>query len=116
MVTRRNRNRQTFSLKTRAGQGLALMGAIFVGAIIFSFFFDEMGLAKYINMWKQAKQLEQEIYDLERSNAALRKEIFRLKHDSSRVEELARDQLGLVRRGETVYQAVQPRPQPLQGK
>jgi cell division protein FtsB len=36
----------------------------------------------------------------------LRGEIDRLEHDPSRIEQLARERLGFVRKGETVYQVV----------
>lgn len=74
-----------------------------VGSIIF----DDMGLSKYLAMRQQAQQLEKEIREFEESNTALRREIDRIQHDPARLEELARERLGLVRRGETVYQAIQ---------
>lgn len=108
MVTKRNRTRRTFSLESASGKGLVVTSVIIGGVLLFSFFFDEMGFAKYMAMWNRSQVLQQEISLLEQSNAGLRKEIFRLKHDSARVEELARKQLGLVRQGETVYQLVHP--------
>ena len=108
MVTKRNRTRRTYSFESKAGKGLAATGVLICGALLFSFFFDEMGFSKYMAMWKRAEVLKRDIDMLEHANAGLRKEIFRLKHDSARVEELAREQLGLVRQGETVYQLIQP--------
>lgn len=108
MVTKRNRTRWTFSLESKTGKVLAVTGVVLCGLVLFSFFFDEMGFTKYMAMSKRSRVLQQDISLLEQSNAGLRKEIFRLQHDSARVEELAREQLGLVRHGETVYQLVQP--------
>ena len=39
-----------------------------------------------------------------RDNGALRGEIARLQHDPAKIEQLARERLGYVRKGETVYQ------------
>lgn len=59
--------------------------------------------------WQLAAQVRQE----QRANAALRKsnarhqeEIKNLKHGTSAVEEHAREDLGLVKKGETFYQIV----------
>jgi cell division protein FtsB len=41
---------------------------------------------------------------LREETASLRKDIGRLQHDPSKVEQLARERLGYVRKGETVYQ------------
>jgi cell division protein FtsB len=76
--------------------------------LIASFFIDDMGLPRYVSMLKHARQLEQEIKDLQESNTELRNEVSRIQHDPARVEELARERLGYVRKGETVYQLVQP--------
>jgi cell division protein FtsB len=77
-----------------------------VVVLIASFFIDEMGLPRYVSMLKHARQLEQEIKDLQESNSELRNEISRVQHDPARMEELARERLGYVRKGETVYQLV----------
>ncbi len=108
MVTKRNRSPRALSRQKRTVRWLTVLGLGFGALLIVSFFFDEMGVAKYLTMRKHAQQLEREIYSLERSNAALRREIFRIQHDETRIEELARERLGLVRKGETVYQIVQP--------
>jgi cell division protein FtsB len=79
-----------------------------VVVLIASFFIDDMGLPRYVSMLKHARQLEQEIKGLQESNSELRNEISRVQHDPARMEELARERLGYVRKGETVYQLVQP--------
>ena len=54
----------------------------------------------------EGRQLEQELKDLERTNAEFKTEIRRTQNDPARIEELARERLGFVRPGETVYQIV----------
>lgn len=93
-----------FSRRRRTRWGVFLLGAVAGIVLLGSVLFDDMGLVKYMTMRQQAQQLEREIRQFEESNAALREEIDRIQHDPVRLEELARERLGLVRKGETVYQ------------
>lgn len=83
-----------------------VIGAIMVGALTISLFFDEMGVRKYLAMQQHARDLQADIHSLERENGDLRIEIQRIQQDPIRMEELARERLGFVRKGETVYQLV----------
>ena len=106
-MTRRNRSRNTMERHRRTSRGVALIaGSVLAAILVLSFFFDEMGVPKYLSMRQHARQLEQEIQDLERANLDLRKDIHRIQHDPARIEELAREQLGFVKKGETVFQIV----------
>ena len=81
-------------------------GGVFALILAVAFFFGDMGLLKYVQMRDNARQMEQELKDMERTNEALRTEIRRTQSDPARLEELARERLGFVRPGETVYQIV----------
>jgi cell division protein FtsB len=104
-MTRKNRSdrsRRAFrNVFLTVGWGLVLV-------LLASFFLDDMGLPRYFNMLKHARHLEQEIKDLQQTNSELRTEISRVQRDPARMEELARERLGYVRKGETVYQLVPP--------
>jgi cell division protein FtsB len=67
-------------------------------------------------MREQAQQLDVDLHELQRTTRTLRSDIDGLEHDPAKVERLAREQLGYVRKGETVYQLVpspsQERPRP----
>jgi cell division protein FtsB len=78
-----------------------------MAAVTVAFFFGEMSIPKYLGMKKNVQALEQEIQELARTNADLRRDITRLQKDPARIEEVARERLGLVRKGETVYQIVE---------
>ncbi len=82
-------------------------GLVLASAVVSAFVFDDMGLSKYLSMLQQADQLEQDIVDVKEANAALRQEIQRVQQDPAHIEALARDRLGLVREGETVYYIVE---------
>ncbi len=71
-----------------------------MGALLFG----EMGIPRYMHLREHAEQLDQELADLQRLNGELRADLDRVQYDSTRIEELARERLGYVRRGETVYQ------------
>jgi len=87
-----------------------LVGGLFTVVLTFSFFFDDMGVRKYLAMLKHERELALEIRELERMNADLRVDIRRIQTDPARIEQLARERLGFVRKGETVYQAVPEQP------
>lgn len=88
-----------------------ITGAQYVGAgacvlLLLALCFGEMGLPRYFSMRDHAGQLEVEIHELQRTTKVLRSDIDRLEHDPAKIEELARERLGYVRKGETVYQLV----------
>ena len=106
-MSRRNRtHRSVQRIRQTATRIAFVIGAIFAVALTVSFFFDEMGVRRYVAMQKHARELELEIKELEQTNSALRVEVKRVQHDPARIEELARERLGFVRKGETVYQLV----------
>lgn len=65
------------------------------------------GLPQYWMMTQELDRTQDEIVSLEQANAGLRGKIHRLKSDLFTLEELAREQLGYVKEGETVYQFVE---------
>ncbi len=76
-------------------------------------FFSEDGLPRYFKMRENRQYLVKQIEQLEYMNAAMQGDITRIQHDPQRLEELARDRLGMVRPGEKVYQFVEPSPSSL---
>lgn len=63
-----------------------------------------------LHYWKMIRELEQtkaDIAELKRANADFREEIRLVKSDPFTLEKLARERLGYVREGETVYQFVE---------
>jgi cell division protein FtsB len=78
--------------------------------------FGDMGLPRYFSMREHAQQLDVDLQELQRTTRTLREGIDGLQHDPAKIEQLAREQLGYVRKGETVYQLIPPpsqeRPRP----
>lgn len=106
MIIKQNRGRQWLEWRQRV---LIVMQVFGVGGCVWLFvalFSGEMGLTRYLSMRDHARNLEQELSTLRRDNATLQQDIIRLQHDPAKIEQLAREQLGYVRKGETVYQLV----------
>ena len=106
MVVKRNRGRQWLEWERRlvtVAQVGGVAGCVWLLVALFS---GEMGLTRYLSMREQATSLEQELSALRRETVELQQDIHRLQHDPAKIEQLAREQLGYVRKGETVYQLV----------
>jgi len=72
--------------------------------LIYALVYGEMGLLRYLAMREYADRLDGELSGLREETAALQKDIVRLQHDPAKIEQMARERLGYVRKGETVYQ------------
>lgn len=106
MIIKQNRGRQWLDWQRRVVTAAQYIGLGACALLLAALFFGEMGLLRYLAMRDHAQQLELEIMDLERTGRALRAEIDRLERDPVKIEQLARERLGLVRKGEIVYQLV----------
>ncbi len=82
---------------------------IFSGLFLGYIFFTEDGVPLYLQTVERAERLEMSLIHMKEKNQFLEKEIHRVQSDPRKLEELARDRLGMVRKGETVYQFVEPR-------
>lgn len=83
---------------------LVLGSALVIAAIVVAFaLFGAAGLRHYRRLSAEAKTLAEQNHALTEENRRLAEEIERLKHDRAYLEKVARDQLGHVRPGDTVY-------------
>lgn len=62
------------------------------------------GLVRLYQMHQEKAALEREIEALDAANALLKEEARALRSDPSRIEAIAREELGLVKPGEQVFQ------------
>lgn len=106
MIIKRNRGRQWLEWQRRVVTVAQVVGAAGCVWLLVALFSGEMSLTRYVSMREQATSLEQELSLLRRENVELQGDINRLQHDPTKIEQLAREQLGYVRKGETVYQLV----------
>lgn len=104
MIIKQNRGRQWLDWQRRMLTVAQVIGAGACVWLLAALLFGEMGLPRYLSMRDHAVQLDREILSLRQENGGLRGEIARLQHDPAKIEQLARERLGYVRKGETVYQ------------
>jgi cell division protein FtsB len=91
------------SRKSRKKTLLIVAGSLLVFYLLMSFILGEMGLIKYYRMKAQYDSLTKEISSLRQDNDKLLGDVHALKTDPDRMEQIARDKLGLARPGEIVY-------------
>jgi len=65
-------------------------------------------ITQYMRMANELDRMNQDIAQLEQSNAAFEQEIYLVRNDLFTLEKLARERLGYVKEGEVVYQLVEP--------
>lgn len=104
MIIKQNRGRQWLDWQRRVLTVAQVVGAGVCVWLVVALFFGEMGLPRYWAMRDHANQLDTALRDLRSDNAVLRSDIARLQDDPGKIEQLARERLGYVRKGETVYQ------------
>jgi cell division protein FtsB len=81
---------------------ILLSGALFLVFTV-SFFFSDRGLPELQHSRTRVATLRKDIAQIEAENARLRAEIRSVKQSSYAVERIAREDLGMSRKGETVY-------------
>ena len=77
---------------------------LLISVMIFFAFFGNKGLLQVYRLKKELKEIERGNMELQRENKRLRAEIENLRTNKKYIEELARRELGLVKKGELVYQ------------
>ena len=73
--------------------------------------FGENGLLNLVRSQKRTQALFLEAERLKKENQKLKEEIERLKNDPSHIERLAREELGMVKPGELVFQFTEAKEQ-----
>ncbi len=77
---------------------------LIVSVMIFFTFFGDKGLLKVYRLRRELKEIQRANAELQQENERLRIEIDNLRTNKEYIEELARRELGLVKKGEIVYQ------------
>jgi cell division protein FtsB len=72
--------------------------------------YGDHGLIHLLRMRGEQSELEHTAFDLQQQNEHLRERIRRLQSDDHYIEKLARERLGLVRKGEIMYRLTGPPP------
>jgi cell division protein FtsB len=82
---------------------VGLLSTALTLVFLISFVFSDRGLPELQHARQRVDSLKSEIARLEADNARLRAEIESVKKSSYAVERIAREDLGMSRKGETVY-------------
>jgi len=85
-------------------RGILIPILLLLSVMIFFTFFGEKGLLQVYRLRSELKEIERVNMELQRENERLRVEIDNLRTNKKYIEELARRELGLVKKGEIVYQ------------
>jgi cell division protein FtsB len=76
---------------------------LFVACVVLTdSLFGDRGLAARIRAQRDYLQLEQELRQLRQENAGAREHIRRLQSDPAAIKAVAREELGMIRKGETL--------------
>lgn len=83
---------------------------LWIGYVTFSLLFGEKGVREYRELRATRDRLSRESEELRLHIGELREEVKALKTDPFTIEKIARERLGLVRRGEIVYRFLEEGP------
>jgi cell division protein FtsB len=84
-------------------KAVTLLSGVLTIVFLISFFFSDRGIAELQVARRRVNDLQTEIKRLESENAKLRREIESARNSTYSIEKIAREDLGMSRRGEVVY-------------
>ena len=84
-------------------KAVVLLASVLSVVFAVSFFFSDRGLPELQHARTRVSQLRKDITRLETENTRLRAEIDSVKKSSYAIERIAREDLGMSRKGEVVY-------------
>ena len=84
-------------------KAVTLLSGVLTIVFLISFFFSDRGIAELQVARRQVAGLQSDIEKLQAENARLRREIASAKSSTYSVEKIAREDLGMSRKGEVVY-------------
>ena len=101
----KNRSKGAADLSRKKRRRFFLGISFFVsGYLLLSFLFGQMGMLNSLKLKRTYAQIRQEIVFLKKENEKLTGKIEALKSDPHYIESLARNQLGLSKEGELIYE------------
>lgn len=89
-------------------KGRIAAGALLLVLFVVAAIYGEHGLLHVFQLQAQQRDLEQTAFLLQQRNEDLREQIRRLQSDDRYIEQVARERLGLVKKGEIIYRVITP--------
>ncbi len=93
------------SIHKKTGHRKALILIVIIGVLVFLFANKNFQTLLVLN--KKIAKLKQRIKGLEEDNKRLKEELEAVKNDPEYIEGLAREELGLIKPGETKYRFIE---------
>jgi cell division protein FtsB len=84
-------------------KAVVLLASVLTVVFLVSFFFSDRGLPELQHARQRVATLKSDISRLESENARLRSEIESVRQSTYAIERIAREDLGMSRKGEVVY-------------
>ena len=84
-------------------KAVILLSGVLTIVFLISFFFSDRGIAELQQARRRVDDLQTEIKRLEAENDRLRREIESARNSTFAIEKIAREDLGMSKRGEVVY-------------
>jgi cell division protein FtsB len=84
-------------------KAVTLLSGILTFVFLISFFFSDRGIAELQHARKRVGDLHADIVQLQSENARLRAEIDSIRRSTYAVERIAREDLGMSKKGEVIY-------------
>ena len=84
-------------------KAIVLLASVMTIVFLISFVFSDRGLPELQHARARVESLRAQIEKVEADNARLRAEIESVRRSSYAIERIAREDLGLARKGETIY-------------
>ncbi len=92
----------------RKHKGTLLACVVLLALLAVDAVYGDHGLAHLSRMRAEQRELERAAFELQQSNEHLRERIRKLRSDDTYLEKLARERLGLVKKGELLYRLTAP--------
>ncbi len=104
----------------RSSKGLSATGRVmfwgglglFASYLLFFLVFGRLGVINHMSLKEEAGRLDAEIAEWSSEIVTLTGRVDALNHDPQAIEQLARQRLGMVKKGETVFLFETPAPTP----
>ncbi|HEY5595304.1 MAG TPA: septum formation initiator family protein [Nitrospiria bacterium] len=104
-MARWNRSKETVERHRKLRRRIVWgVGAVVSFYLLVPLVVGDMGLVKYFKLRKMNHRLQEEIQQLSDENKKIEDDVHALRSDPVKIEQIARDRLGLVRPDEVVYQ------------
>lgn len=100
-----NLSRQQIEMSKKKKKKMVYWGTTFVlGYLLVLILFGEVSIPHFLSMRNAYHKMQSEISDLKSENGRLKNETEALRSNPDQIEKLAREELGLAKKGEIIYE------------